>query len=337
MSRFLIAATVVAALLLSTVTHAEQQVAPYRYSEAYRSHNYARASHCSASSLSSWSCGPICDKIPGFQFYTTVGDSWYDTFGFIGVDHTNKQIVVAFRGSVTVMNWVQDLVFTFVDYVIHSSCRRCRVHKGFLASYLSVRSQVKAAVTTLLSRHPGYQVLAAGHSLGGALAVHAAVDLQVLLDSMAGPTAPVALYTLGAPRVGNPSFAKWTAQILARGPHYRLTHCRDPVPHMPPMSFGFLHAPSEVFYRTRSNSSMRMCNDSPVKESSKCSNSMFAVSFTDHLKYFGEDADCSCRNCRSAALKSVEVEPKLPKWLYARLAWEQMKMSTGILNATTLE
>ncbi|KAI5686993.1 Lipase [Leishmania braziliensis] len=327
---------VIAAVLLAAVAHAGKQAMPYLYSEAYRSHNYARASYCAASTLLNWSCGSVCNMIPGFKPYTTFYSSKYNTFGFAGVDTSNQQIVLAFRGSNSATNWLYSLTFLFREYNTSSSCGKgCQVHLGFYASYLSLQSQVRAAVSELVTKFPDYQVLVTGHSLGGALAVHAAVDLQEQFNSMWKPGKPVALYTLGAPRVGNPTFARWTAQILARGPHYRITHCRDPVPHLPPMSFGFLHAPTEVFYRTRANDSMVICNDSSVAESRKCSNNMLPISIMDHLRYFGESTGCSCDTC--AGSRSIESQATMPKWLYARLIWEHLKSGGGMWSTATLQ
>lgn len=67
-----------------------------------------------------------------------------------------------------------------------------------------------------------------GHSLGGAIAVHAALDLvsiNLKVDT---------LYTYGAPRVGDKKFAEWFVDFSKIKSIYRITHARDPVPHLPP-------------------------------------------------------------------------------------------------------
>ncbi|KAG5469769.1 hypothetical protein CUR178_01910 [Leishmania enriettii] len=207
---------------------------------------------------------------------------------------------------------------------------------GFLSSYMSVRSQVRSSVEDLLPLLPRYQVLVMGHSFGGAFAVHAAADLQVHSSTDPVLSQPVALYTLGAPRVGDRNLAQWTAQVLASGPHYRITHGRDPVPRMPSVALGFLHAPADVFYRTIDNSSMTVCDDSSTSESNECSNSMLDASTADHFKYLGEDTGCSCDGCQSYRLEFVENQATTPKWLYARLAWDHLKSSTGMLNTTAV-
>ena len=66
-----------------------------------------------------------------------------------------------------------------------------------------------------------------GHSLGGALATHAAAHLlsQGINVDM--------LYTFGSPRVGDNKFSTWFDALL-KNTKVRVTHGRDPVPHLPP-------------------------------------------------------------------------------------------------------
>lgn len=74
-----------------------------------------------------------------------------------------------------------------------------------------------------------------GHSLGGALATHAAI--QLLSENI-----PVdQFYTFGSPRVGDNKFSTWFDSYLKTNNRFRVTHGRDPVPHLPPADFGFTH------------------------------------------------------------------------------------------------
>ena len=70
-----------------------------------------------------------------------------------------------------------------------------------------------------------------GHGASGALATLAALEL-------ADAGVPVAeLVTFGAPRVGNKAFASHFEDSVAF-PVHRVTHARDPVPHMPSAAAG---------------------------------------------------------------------------------------------------
>jgi hypothetical protein len=47
-------------------------------------------------------------------------------------------------------------------------------------------------------------------------------------------------------------FSSFSASALSSHnvSHFRLTHARDPVPHLPPLAFGFHHQPTEVRLRS---------------------------------------------------------------------------------------
>ena len=75
-----------------------------------------------------------------------------------------------------------------------------------------------------------------GHSLGAAIATHATAHL------IANQTKVTEFYSLGSPRVGDAKFRVWFDQVYG-ATHFkaRVTHRRDPVPHLPLEDWGFLH------------------------------------------------------------------------------------------------
>lgn len=98
-----------------------------------------------------------------------------------------------------------------------------RVHSGFLHRYMAVRDEARH----FFDGHDFTSLVVTGHSLGGALATIAALDL-----ADAYPWASVGCVTFGAPRVGNATFAAhFDARLGAR--HWRVFHERDPVPMLP--------------------------------------------------------------------------------------------------------
>lgn len=86
------------------------------------------------------------------------------------------------------------------------------------------------------------------HSLGGAQALLAALDLYQRDKRFTASN--LSIHTVGAPRVGNPSFAYYVDSTGI--PFYRSVNDRDIVPHLAPQSFGFLHAGAEVWIRSSS-------------------------------------------------------------------------------------
>ena len=99
-----------------------------------------------------------------------------DVSGVLALDSTNKLIVLAFRGSRGIQNWLQNLDFVKEDG--SSLCNGCEVHKGFFDSWNSVSEKLSSELSSASKANPDYGIVAAGHSLGAALATLAAVALR---------------------------------------------------------------------------------------------------------------------------------------------------------------
>ena len=136
------------------------------------------------------------------------------TRGFLGVCDTHA--VLAFRGSdpVTLPTWVTDAVVRLVERQEYEG----RVHLGFS----SVLKRTWNQIETILEEAQDRPLFLTGHSMGGALAVLTACRL-----ARAG-RAPVATYTYGAPRIGDPKFCAGYSL-----PTYRIVNCLDLVPEVP--------------------------------------------------------------------------------------------------------
>lgn len=159
---------------------------------------------------------------------------------FVAYDPDAPAVWVSFRGTspLSLKDWLDDLDFTKVSYDACSS-QGCKVHKGFLQSFQSVKDRILALVQLHTTAHPGVPVHVTGHSLGAALA-----ELAALALAENGTPADEVL-TFGCPRLGNSAFADYFKSKITVA-HFRVTHNADPVPHLPPESFGFHHAPTEV-------------------------------------------------------------------------------------------
>ena len=113
-----------------------------------------------------------------------------------------------------------------------------QVHLGFYSLYFNqLADAVKAAVQTL---DPSKPLVLAGHSLGGALANLAAVDLAIHQPEL---QPNLHIYTYGTPRVGDLTFVETHSKRLPN--HYRVVNLADMVP-MTPFSnlliVNFMHA-----------------------------------------------------------------------------------------------
>ena len=154
------------------------------------------------------------------------------SLGLTILDHTNKLIVITFRGTHSSRDWLTDFNFLLSD--ADDVCKRCQAHSGFLGSWRGVRDVVLTEWKTLVAGYPTYQTVVTGHSLGGAIATLSAAQMKRMV-----PDASLYLFTYGSPRVGDGKFAKYVEEVLG-GRHFRVTHLNDPVPKLPLCWPGFV-------------------------------------------------------------------------------------------------
>eukprot|EP00656_Telonema_subtile_P051315 TRINITY_DN686_c0_g1_i3.p1 TRINITY_DN686_c0_g1~~TRINITY_DN686_c0_g1_i3.p1 ORF type:complete len:306 (-),score=35.24 TRINITY_DN686_c0_g1_i3:31-948(-) len=251
----------------------------YNASRALLFAHFSNAAYCSASALDSWSCAPCKAADPTFTAKSFEAPN-YGTQAFVGSN--DGDIVVSFRGSSNLVNWIENLYVRHVDR--YPKCDGCLVHSGFYTAWSSLKDGIVAEVQSLLKAQPKARVFLTGHSLGASLAVLAAAELH-----FSHGIAIEAVYTYGEPRVGNAAFRDFYNQ----GTHlsWRLTHDHDPVPHLPLQSMGFSHISTEVFYNA-DFSKHTVCDSSG--EDPTCSDkNLVDLSVADHLTYLDiKISDC---------------------------------------------
>lgn len=208
-----------------------------------------------------------------------------DSCGYIALDHGKKRVIVAFRGTYSIANTVVDLSTVPQAYVPYPGegseddartlfdvgremidevsghaglkrdlestfdepkCDNCTVHMGFHASWIHTRPHVLPELEKAKADFPDYQLTLVGHSLGGAVAALAALDLKAR-----GYVPQVT--TFGEPRIGNTPLVKYldsrfelTGDVPANDTqlqYRRVTHVDDPVPLLPLSEWGYaMHA-----------------------------------------------------------------------------------------------
>lgn len=118
-------------------------------------------------------------------------------------------LIVPFRGTYSITNTIVDLSTVPQPYIPYPSaddgndgprheCVNCTVHTGFFLSWRSARRVVLPKLRALKAQHPSLPVHLVGHSLGGAVACLAALELRLLLG-----WDDVLVTTFGEPRAGN--------------------------------------------------------------------------------------------------------------------------------------
>ncbi|CAL4901702.1 unnamed protein product [Urochloa decumbens] len=169
-----------------------------------------------------------------------------------------RDILVAWRGTMRSLEWVNDFDFTPVSAapVLGSAAATnpaALVHRGFLSVYRSsnpdskynqssARDQVLAEVSRLMALYKDEvtSITVTGHSLGASLATLNAVDLAAngvnAPASSSQPPCPVTAFVYASPRVGDGNFKG----ALASFPDLRILHVKnalDVVPMYPPLGY----------------------------------------------------------------------------------------------------
>ncbi|GAB1195330.1 hypothetical protein APSETT444_004588 [Aspergillus pseudonomiae] len=130
-------------------------------------------------------------------------------------------------------------------------CRNCTVHAGFLAAWLNTRPIILKHVSAARKQYHDYKVVLVGHSLGGAVAALAGLEMQ-MRDWEPQVT------TFGEPKIGNKEFVNFLNEAFKLGTasssgnaqqwqFRRVTHVDDPVPLLPLEEWGYEMHAGEIF------------------------------------------------------------------------------------------
>jgi hypothetical protein len=198
---------------------------------------FSASAYCPEKEVDNWKCY-WCDKVPNFDIIETFWDNKTSTFCYFGKYINSNDYVLAFEGSQDNRDLIIDL--QIAQLVPYKHYPNAKVHAGFWKSYLSIADEVHK----LLMSHNIEHLFVTGHSLGGALATIASLDIVEELGIN-----NITMVSLGAPRVGNAGYADLYASNLNN--YYRVTHASDTVVHLPYMYLNYKHIPHEIFYPKR--------------------------------------------------------------------------------------
>jgi hypothetical protein len=134
------------------------------------------------------------------------------------VQDCGDHVIVAFRGTASLQNWIVDA---------NAIPNSLGIHSGGYNAWQAI----KRAILTILGRNTK-PVYLAGHSLGGMLAAIAVFDIPNVK----------AIYTFGEPR-------NRTKHAIVSGiPHFRFVDKEDIVPHVPGLIAGYRHRGHLIFF-----------------------------------------------------------------------------------------
>ncbi|KAF5192792.1 Phospholipase a1-igamma3 protein [Thalictrum thalictroides] len=157
-----------------------------------------------------------------------------------------RDIIVAWRGTVTYLEWIHDL-----KDILHPACFRgdpsVKIESGFFDLYTkketdckyctySAREQILAEIRRLVEKYKNDElsITITGHSLGAALALLSAYDIaemNVNYRHDSNTKIPVTVFSFSGPRVGNLKFKERCDELGVKV--LRVHNLHDKVPCLP--------------------------------------------------------------------------------------------------------
>ncbi|MEQ8273377.1 MAG: lipase family protein [Deltaproteobacteria bacterium] len=170
-------------------------------------------------------------KAWGFEDSTFVEDKHTDAQGFVAYDEQTNSLLVSFRGTESRADVNVDSRMGLVDCLRHGG----RAHSGFYEQFDALLPKLQPVVEKYAEQAKAAgkeppSILAAGHSLGGALAAHFA-------GWAAQEGLPVRqVYTCGQPKIGDETFAGSLGRLLKSVScnFFRYINNNDVVARVPP-------------------------------------------------------------------------------------------------------
>jgi hypothetical protein len=218
----------------------------------------------------------------GFIVKDIVSNIKSDIQGYIGILPSTQNIYIAFRGSSSIRNWIQDLEFKKVDYITFPSCK-CKVHDGFYNSALGIIDEISQKIKLLKLEYKNYNIIVTGHSYGAAVSQLIAMELFALgIES--------SVYNFGQPRIGDHDYAVFVNSKIKN--LWRVVHNRDIVPHVPPIKeLDYFHSCQEVFEDVYGN--IKICSSLDCEDPT-CSDQykLKETNTKDHEIYLGHNMNC---------------------------------------------
>ncbi|CAK88452.1 unnamed protein product (macronuclear) [Paramecium tetraurelia] len=253
----------------------------FTYNEAIAKENAALsfASYCPNAAIHNWSVGYVSKSYPDLTNIEVFENLVSGTKGYIAYNKKESAIVVVFRGSSNIQNWIENISFGKTEY--NKACK-CKVHTGFHDAFVSLKPKLDSLFPGYATKYPYAAIHVTGHSLGGAMATLYALEL-----AEAGRT--VGLFTYGSPRVGDPDFYDWFTKYT-KITHFRVVNQNDTVPHLPLYAMGFYHQDREIWYHDGTHTVCAATRG----EDKTCSYTVKSTSNADHSTYIGLSSSVDC-------------------------------------------
>lgn len=250
-------------------------------------------------SILHWTCYSCRNTLlKDFNLTYVIHDPVTDTLAFTGT--MNGQFYSVFRGSDNIMNFIEDLEVWKPNQPL-DGIPNVYTAEGFYNCFHNLQNNMYTAILATLHSYPSYPINFIGHSLGGAVASIFALDFAYNMKLK------VQSYTFGCPRVGNQAFVETYESLVSD--YWRMVNTFDPVPHVPPNLFNFLHFSHEVWQYNPKGIYIQ-CNwnlDEDPSCSKSVTNWLIKLAISDHRTYLNisNDPASSTNRANGANLASL--------------------------------
>jgi len=265
--------------IISFLLTSLKNVNSYFLEEAETSVWLSGAAYCNKETYMDMKLGGAAD---GFIVKNILYDKITDLQGYIGILPSTQTIYVTFRGSSSLLNWIDNLKIKKIPYDSYPECN-CSVHKGFYSTTINLKSETIKNVNLLKTKYNYNNVIITGHSLGAAIS-------QLMMMELRLNNIYSTVYNYGQPRIGDINYANFVSSINKQNLN-RFTHYKDVVPHIPPNEMDYHHSCNEIY----ENENGYLYNCSTINCEDPLCSEQFLLKETntdDHSIYLGHYLSC---------------------------------------------
>ncbi|KAI8066530.1 Alpha/Beta hydrolase protein [Gongronella butleri] len=225
-----------------------------------------------------WTCPYCASHSEGRMQKVFYGDVDGAASGYVITSDFDQAIYLVFRGGFDFDKLTTGLLSGKTAY---PPVPGAQVNAQIWNAYQAIQEDVLKEMEILLRRYEGYTINVIGHSVGGAYAELAALDIYQRFD--AAQALLIKIITFGEPRVGDVQYASYFNSINIG--KYRVVHDSDAIVHHPPMNKGYVHTGLEFWIVDYPEVTTYKCD--AEFESMFCSNSDIAnQNLASHKSYY---------------------------------------------------
>lgn len=225
---------------------------------------------CPSDKILSFEC--ICDN--EYSDVNVIEDKELAAASIVAAHHQSKQLVVSYRFTMGMRNWITNFDFPLVPMSRGPSGvpENVRVSRGVYQHYLALHNQTMYQMQQLVNReeYRDYSILVTGYSLGASVAAVSVPFWYEFINSQPyRERIKIQIIPYSGARVGDINFLNYVRQLDI--PITRYSNNNDIVSLLPSRAKGFVHIGAELHERTLPDGSSQFITcDTTYDEDPNC-------------------------------------------------------------------